>query len=227
MSEAVDLFGQPDERTTALRQLPLPLAWRGRGGDQPLLIGDANREAVAAIAGFTAWPTPLAVLTGPRQSGKSMLGAYLRHVCSLASVVDPVNDADEEAIFHACNRALKDTQPLLLIIDADEEPWQPTLPDLATRIGAAQHLVIGDPDPALFAAMLTQRLSRAGIPLGTDTARFIADRAERSYVALGRIAGLLAAAVTERGARLTTASVRQILIDNGQLFSADIDSAAA
>src|SRR3546814_6437317 len=56
-------------------QIALPLDWSAGGAnDGPLLVGTSNADAVRYLRHVSTWPVRTAVLTGPRGSGRSLMG---------------------------------------------------------------------------------------------------------------------------------------------------------
>lgn len=174
---------------------------------------DANRAAVARFADVDG-PVFATILTGPRRSGRSLLAR--RTIASRGGrVFDRAEDADEEAVFHAWNGAQETRLPLILIADAAPPIWVVRLPDLASRLAATPHLAIGEPDDALFAALLVKLLSARGLSAPTDLAGFVLARVERSYLALHRVVEALDAHLLSRRARLSIPNAREALIAAG------------
>jgi chromosomal replication initiation ATPase DnaA len=213
VNETVDLFGRPEPIAARHHQLPLPLGWRDdeRQEEETLLVGSANRNAVAALRGWQHWGTPIAILYGPPRSGKSALAGWFRKSVPGASAIDPADTADEAACFHACNRALAGEGPLLLVVPGTAGSWRPDLADLNTRVRAAQQLEIEMPDPEFYAALLQRRVADAALHLPADVARYIAERGERSFIALDVAAERLVAMARMTGQRLSLPVVRAML----------------
>jgi hypothetical protein len=219
MTLSVDLFGRPAQPPGPTRQLALPLNWRDRAksSDGDILVGTANAEVVAALRDWPNWRYPIAMLYGAPRSGKSTLAGWFRSIAPAATVIDPAVGADEDACFHACNRALDGEGPLLLTFAGERASWCPALPDLATRVAAAQQLSIALPDSGYVAALLQRRLADAALHLPMDAARYIAERSERSYVALDRWAAALIQHAHQNGQRLSVPVVRTMMSGSGDV----------
>lgn len=165
-----------------MSQLALPLA----GGDDEdaslrIIVGPANEAVAKALAEPAAWPFRTAVLTGPARSGKTLLGRWFAHVHPAAQLIDGADRWDEAEVFHAWNRAQESGAPLLLISDAAD--WAVALPDLRSRLSAALHLAISEPDDALLSALLELHAARRRLVLGDSAATYLVPRIERSYAA--------------------------------------------
>lgn len=165
----------------ATSQLALPLS-----GDasQParIVLGAANEAAAKALAEPAGWPFRTAVLEGPPRSGKSLLGRWFAGVHPSAQVLDDVDALPEAEVFHAWNRAQESGAPLLLIRRAGG--WNIALPDLRSRLAAALHLAIGEPDDALLAALLEAHAERRRLVLDEGAATYLLPRIERSFAAV-------------------------------------------
>jgi hypothetical protein len=198
-----------------MSQMSLPLDWT-RGGDEALLLGEANAGAVAALERWRQWPSHCCLLAGPPRSGRSTLAAlFARH--SGGAVIDDADRAGEADVFHAWNRAQADGRALLLVVAAPPPGWAISLPDLASRIAAADRAVIEPPDLVLGAALIERGLARAGARWSADVPAFVAHRIERSYEAVGAAAAHLAAATVGSGRRITTAFAKEVLHRAGLL----------
>lgn len=162
-------------------QIALPLVRASTGGTQRIVVGAANVQVIEALQVPESWPFHTAVLTGPRRSGKSLIGRWAagRGV----EVVDGVDALPEDEIFHRWNAVQKGGShaglPLLLI--ADEVPWEIELPDLRSRLGGSLQLAIGDPDDEMAAQLIEAHASARGITLAEGATDYLVPRTRRSY----------------------------------------------
>ena len=163
-------------------QIALPLA-PGFRGPARIVIGNANAQVAEALAAPQNWPFRTAVITGPPRSGKSLFARYFAH--GGGTVLDDAQDMAEDEVFHRWNRAQENGEPLLII--GGEAPWEISLPDLRSRLGAALQLEIGIPDDDMAADLLLALAEQRGLPLGTDAADYVIPRADRSFAALERM----------------------------------------
>jgi chromosomal replication initiation ATPase DnaA len=116
-------------------QIPLPFQWPVADRDEDFLVGDANRLVYTHLTRWSLWPVMATLLTGPRKSGRSMLGRIFVRKTG-GRLFDDVEDHDEEALFHAWNDAQARRRPLLMIGDRAPPAWKIRLPDLASRLAA-------------------------------------------------------------------------------------------
>ena len=87
-----------------MSQIALPLDWPVADADEDFLISDANRTAFDHFKRWTLWPVAATLLTGPRKSGRSLLGRIFVRKTG-GRLFDNAESHDEEAIFHAWNQA--------------------------------------------------------------------------------------------------------------------------
>lgn len=197
-----------------MNQIGLPFAWPAADEDRDFCRGAANADAVRHLEHRGLWPVMATLLTGPRKSGRSLIGRIFA-AQSGGTLIDGAEDAAEEAIFHAWNRAQADRRPLLLIADAPPPAWAIRLPDLRSRIAATPHVAIAEPDDALAAALFEKLLARRGLAAGAEVIAYLIPRIERSYVAILRTVDALDALSLAQRRRLTVPLARQVLIEAG------------
>ncbi|MFO6448488.1 HdaA/DnaA family protein [Erythrobacter sp. NE805] len=171
-------------------QIALPLAARAPAGAQRIVIGNANAAVIEALQHPARWPFHVAVLTGPRRSGKSLLGRWARGRDESLEVIDNAESLEETALFHRWNAVqqggLKEGGALLLIANADAEAggWRIALPDLASRIGGSLQLAIQPPDDAMAAELILAHAEARGLSLPEGAADYLVPRTTRSFAAI-------------------------------------------
>ena len=165
-------------------QAALPFEPGGAAQPEVIVIGNANAEVIAALRDPASWPFHTAILTGPRRSGKSLLGRWAAGAG--IHVVDGAEREDETRLFHLWNAGQpggsEPGRKLLLIADA--QPWQIGLPDLASRLGGSLQLAIGEPDDAMVAQLIEAHAAMRGLALGEGAAAYLAPRLTRSFAAI-------------------------------------------
>ena len=157
-------------------------------GPGRIVVGNANGAVIDALQRGETWPFHTAILVGPPRSGKSLLAAWFAGQ-GLGEVVDDAPAADETALFHRWNRAQEGGAPLLLTAPAGE--WRITLPDLASRLGAALRLEITTPDDTMMADLIAAHAEARGLPLGSDAPAYLAARAVRSHMAAEQLVAII------------------------------------
>lgn len=202
------------------RQIPLPLslaqANRQRDGAaaafQRLIVGGANANALDALRDPAGWPYGTAVLSGPPRSGKSLLALWFAHGGDGGGAGDVIDDADtlpEMDLFHRWNRAQEAARPLLLV--SGRQPWQIALPDLRSRIGAALHLTVGEPDDEMLADLIENHAAQRGLALGEGALAYLVPRAERSFAGIESLVATIDRLTLERKVPATLSVWRDAL----------------
>ncbi|MBJ7501062.1 MAG: chromosomal replication initiator DnaA [Sphingopyxis sp.] len=195
-------------------QIALPLDWSAGSGNDPLIVGTSNADAVRYLRHPATWPVRTAVLTGPRGSGRSLIGRIF--ACETGGrVLDGYDSVSEEEIFHAWNAAQASGTPLLVIADAPPADWGIALPDLRSRLAAVPVLTIGDPDDCLARDLIEALFARRGIALAPGVASYIVPRMERSYAMIHRVVAALDAASLEKGGGIGIRLIRETLLSQG------------
>ncbi len=169
-----------------MSQIALPLSIGPGGGPARIVVGNANAGVVEAFGAVASWPFRTAVLQGPARSGKTLLARWFVEN-GLGEAVDDADQMDETALFHRWNRAQEAATPLLLTVAAREGGWKVTLPDLASRLGAALLLEIGAPDDAMMAELIAAHAEARRLALGEEGTRYLAARATRSHMGAERV----------------------------------------
>jgi len=195
-------------------QIALPLAWPAEEDERDFCVGEANAAVARHLTHWSLWPVMTSVLTGPRKSGRSLIGRIFAAKTG-GMLIDDAETRDEEDIFHAWNRAQTGHRPLLVIADAPPPVWQIGLPDLRSRLAASPHVAITEPDDALAAAILEKLLGLRGLAASPDLVRWLVQHVERSYVGIHRAVDAIDEAALSRRARLTLPLARRALATIG------------
>jgi chromosomal replication initiation ATPase DnaA len=201
-------------------QIALPLDWPQTLGEARFIVSDANREAYEHFRKWTMWPVKATFLTGPRRSGRSLLARnFVERVGG--RVFDNAESQDEVELFHAWNDAQDTARPLVMIVDKVPPAWEPTLPDLRTRLAVTPVATINRPDDALFGALIALQFADRGLHIPPDALRFMSERLERDYWAAERaVEAVDRYAIAER-ARLSLPTIRRALLDAKLIRSGD------
>lgn len=191
-----------------MSQIALPLAAGPSTDPARIVAGPANRAAIEAMAAPEAWPYRTAILTGPPCSGKSLLARWFEQQ-GKGDAVDDADRMDETELFHRWNRAQESGTPLLLT--ASSGGWQIGLADLASRMGAALALEIGEPGDEMVPALLESHAAQRGIVLSEGMIAYLAARVERSFAGIERIVALIDRLSLERKQPVTLGTCRDAL----------------
>jgi chromosomal replication initiation ATPase DnaA len=193
-------------------QIALPLDWPQSEGDARFIVSDANREAFEHFRKWSIWPVKATILTGPRRSGRTLLGrSFVERVGG--RLFDEAESRDEEELFHAWNQAQDTGRPLVMIADAEPPAWSPKLPDLKTRLAVTPITRIHHPDDSLFGALIQLLFADRGLHIPGEALRFMGERLHRDYWTAERaVEAVDRFAIAER-ARLSLPTVRRALAE--------------
>ena len=195
-------------------QIALPLNWPVADSDSDFLVSTANQDAFEHLRRWSVWPVMAALLTGPRKSGKSLLGRIFVRKTG-GRLFDDAEAHDEEMLFHAWNQAQSSRKPLLIIASEPPPNWNIALPDLRSRIAATPHVRISEPDDGLCGHLVTKLLADRGIAAPPELATYLVPRIERSYVAVQRTVDELDRAMLTNRRRMTVPMARKVLVEAG------------
>jgi len=191
-------------------QIALPLDWPQTDEETRFIVSEANREAFEHFRRWSMWPVRATILIGPRRSGRTLLArTFVERVGG--RLIDQAERADEEELFHAWNDAQDSGLPLVMIADEVPPAWAPRLPDLRTRLAITPVATIGQPDDALFTALMQLLFADRGLHVAPEALRFMAERLNREYWTAERaIEEVDRFAIAER-ARVTLPTIRRAL----------------
>lgn len=201
------------------------------------LVTDANRAAVAAIERWPEWPAPTLILTGPEGSGKSHLAAVWRSMSAakLATASDLTSDEipallanealviedapgsglDERALFHALNLAKEQSAYVLITTRAFPSHWQVELPDLRSRLNAANLAELGSPDDMLLRALLLKQFTDRQIAIDQRSLDYMVSRMERSFAAARDLVSLIDSRALAERAKVTRTFIARVMSGSG------------
>lgn len=197
-----------------MNQIALPLDWPEDESDDKFILSDANAAAARHLEHWALWPVPATILTGPRKSGRSLLGRLFARKTG-GRLFDDAWRQDEEALFHAWNGAMASHRPLLIVADTAPPDWHIKLPDLASRLVATPRIAILPPDDVLLRALLERGLVRRGLVPPPQLVSWLTLRIERSYVGILAAIDALDRAALSRQHRLTVPLAREALKQAG------------
>jgi chromosomal replication initiation ATPase DnaA len=156
------------------------------------------------------------LLTGPRKSGRSLLGRIFVRKTG-GRLFDDAEDHDEEALFHAWNDAQQRRKPLLIVADRPPPGWQPSLPDLRSLLAATPQVEIAPPDDALIGQLIVKLLGDRGIAAPAELGDYLVPRIERSYVSVLMTVDILDRAMLSHHRRMTVPLARRALDEAGMI----------
>lgn len=214
-------------------QLALDLPHRAATGRDDFLVSCANEAAVAAVDAWPHWPNPVLVLVGAPGAGKSHLtdvwrtltGASLTSAAALTRQAVPelmqagavaVEDApgaqlDEVALFHLINLARETGGSILIAAQTRPAQWNIALPDLRSRLNAAQVVGLGDPDDALLRGLLVKLFADRQLAVGEPVIAYMVTHMERSFEAARTLVAAIDAQALSERAEITRSLVARVM----------------
>lgn len=201
--------GEAGEAALTPDQLALPLDWPAPEA-QPFLVSPANAALLRHLDGWQNWPVMAVLVTGPRKSGRSLLARGFAARTG-GEMIDDAEGVDEEALFHAWNRAQAHRRPLTIVADETPPAWPVALPDLRSRLLATPTFRIAEPDEALMAALIEKLAQDRGLAAPAELVRYLVPRIERSYWGLHRTIEALDMLAFAHRQRLTIPLARRAL----------------
>ena len=193
-----------------MSQIALPLDWPAGDTEQDYLVSDANQALIRHFEHWSLWPVMATILTGPRKSGRSLLGRIFAAKTG-GELIDNAEHADEEEIFHAWNRAQANHRPLILIVDAPPPTWEVRLSDLGSRLAATPVVRIEEPDDELVGQLIEKLCHVRGLAAPPELIRYLVPRIERSYFGVHRAIDALDELAYAQRQRLTVPLARRAL----------------
>ena len=206
------------------------------------LVGEANRAAIALIDRWPEWPDRPVLVAGPAGAGKTHLVEIWRHANGAAvHAADRLGDieamvaagavavealhagpVDEAGLFHLINRAAERRVPLLMTSRLPATALPVRLPDLASRLRAAQPVAVGAPDDDLLRLVLVKLFADRQLSVDPAIVEAIVTRMERSLEAAGRIVAELDREALAEGRpitrRLVAAALDRVIDGQPDLF---------
>ncbi len=195
------------------RQLPLDLPHKAAMERADFLVGDANRTAIELIDRWPDWPSRVVLLAGPVGAGKTHLAEIWRAMSGArmvparalgemessellaagALVVEDLHEGpvDERALFHLLNLAKEQGATVLVTSRVWASALPLTIPDLASRLRAAQPVELDEPDDDLLARVLTKLFADRQLNVDASVIAYIVTRMERSLEAANAIVAWL------------------------------------
>ena len=185
-----------------MNQMALPLGWPADERQEDFIVGESNARAVKHLEHWGTWPVMATLLTGPRKSGRSLLGRLFAKK-SGGRLIDDADRRPEEELFHAWNAAQETHKPLLIVADEAPPAWKIRLPDLRTRLSATPVVSLGDPDDDLAARLIEKLLPQRNLQVPPGLIPWLVPRIERTHVGIIQAVDALDEAALARQVRLS------------------------
>jgi hypothetical protein len=173
-----------------MNQIALPFDWPAPESADSFIVTAANKVAVTHLEHPATWPVQAALLTGPRKSGRSLLGRIFASKTG-GTFIDDAETRPEPELFHRWNVAQEERKPLLIIALTPPPTWKIGLADLSSRLKATPVVTMEEPDDLLAGLLLEKLLGNRGLSVAPNVIAYIVARVERSYVGIMRFVDAL------------------------------------
>jgi chromosomal replication initiation ATPase DnaA len=217
------------------KQLPLELGSAPAMTRDDLIVGKSIQVAMALIERWPAWQSTMAILVGPKGSGKTHLSSIWA-AKSGATSVDPgmlgaldmgtlganpvlIEDLDagafdEKALFHLINAVREAGTSLLISARTPPGEWGIELADLRSRLLSASLVIIEQPDEALLSSVLAKLFSDRQVSVDASVIAYLVNRMERSLAAAADIVDRLDRLALERKVRISRSLAAEVVGDS-------------
>ncbi len=218
-------------------------------GREDFLVSAANQAAVAAVDAWPDWPAPVLIIVGDPGSGKSHLAdvwrkmsdalvmpatqlkrdsvlQFAQHGC-VAIEDAPGSSLDEVALFHLINLARETSGHILITTGSFPSVWPVTLPDLQSRLKAAQVVQLGDPDDDLLRGLLVKMFADRQLQVDENVISYMIKRMERSFESARWLVQEIDEQALSSRAEITRAFVSKVMQSAAQPGFFDSDSSTA
>lgn len=222
---------------TRLEQLPLSLSHSTEFYSDDLVVTKSNMSAYELIEHWPNWPMPIAVLVGPKGSGKTHFASVWAELANASRVqpdklgnaivtatkakpiliedIDTVS-LDETAFFHLIN-SIRQTHLIAskttLLLTSKTEPvnWHVKLDDLKSRLKSVTLATIEQPDDELLTTVAFKMFADRQITVDPAVIDYLVTRCERSLFALGKLIASIDRLALQRKSRITKALVSEAI----------------
>ena len=208
-------------------------------GRDDFMIAPSNAVAVAMIEVTHNWVGGKLVLCGPTGSGKTHLahvwaGSQNGQIIAAADLVDAnipalastalaienlpdiaQNHAAQTALFHLHNMMQSNGHLLLMTGSGAPNHWSMSLPDLQSRIDAADVATLKAPDDTLLSAVIAKQFNDRQLMPRPDVIPYLVLRIDRSFAAARDVVAAMDEHSLSRHKPLTRALAAQVLDNFG------------
>lgn len=215
-------------------QNALPLVWHDSYDAKHYIVAECNALAWQAIQNPQDWPMPVLLVIGGSSSGKTFLTELFsvqHHAAKLVTrddirqalqdknyhVFDNIdlfikNNPDAlEDVFHLVNAAMTDKTPLLLTAQTSPQDWV-ILPDLLSRLQAANHIMLEEPNDDMIKMAYRKFFTDRGILVDNRVLDYLTMRSERSFAGIRKVVEILDKAALEQSRKITIPLIQNLEI---------------
>lgn len=194
----------PEQHTPSVHQTTFRFDKQHTLLHEDYMISEANRFAATLIQHWPKWKGHIALIYGPKKSGKTHLATIWQHHAHAAKltskelyklsateilsqhhhilVEDIQSIHDETVLFHLFN-AVRENEKASMLLTASAHPnhMNIRLPDLKSRLLAAQLAGLELPDEPLLETLFTKHFSDHQLKVSPEVITYLVSRSERSF----------------------------------------------
>ena len=206
------MSNEDKSKTATGDQFALKLPVENSFAREDLIVGEANSLAVEMIDAWPDWPGLVVILAGPVGSGKSHIGKIWAaksnaRIVSMSKLGTLGNDRendrpllledvdgrqiDQTELFHILNAKRATGASIVITSRIWPSDWGINLPDLASRLRAAQLVELGEPDEELLRKVLYKLFADRQLPIEANVVDYLVVRMERSLEAANQLVAKL------------------------------------
>ena len=193
-------------------QLPLDFSLAPATKRDDLIESPANRTAIKLVDSWPDWPGQVTILAGPVGSGKSHIASIWAEQASAETyragqldshseqaladanegcniVVEDLGSSaiNETALFHLLNSVKQSSGFLLITSRSWPREWDIKLPDLKSRLLAAQLVELQEPDDMLIKEVMAKLFMDRQLKVEPHVIEYCVLRMERSLDSAARL----------------------------------------
>lgn len=219
-------------KKTISEQNALPLVWHDSYDIDHYIVAECNELAWQAIQKPNEWVMPVLLIIGEAASGKTHLaeifaqlhyGEKITHQDDITRALQSdkprvfdnidlflINNSEaKEAVFHLVNASMTDKIPLLLTAQTSPQEWA-LLPDLLSRLQAANHVHLQEPNDDIIKKAYHKFFTDRGVLVDNRALEYLATRSERSFSGIRRNVDILDKAALEQSRKITVPFIQNI-----------------
>lgn len=211
-------------------QQPLRFENKANYSAENYVVSEANAAAAALLLNHAPWLGSALVLLGAAACGKTHLASiwaanhqavFLNAATLTEQALEPqlrfvvVENIEaltsEAALFHILNHIKEQGGKIVLTSEVELELLPLRLPDLRSRLLAAQRVRVDAPDDTLLRTVLLKQLADRQLKVSPEVVNYLIARMPRTFRAATDVVNALDSASLEQRRNITVALAREVL----------------